>query len=134
MDIAELDTVAEDDGIVVTLKDVTGEPMIATDTQQPLTLKVAGAFSDRYRAAQKRLTNKRIQATKRGAGDLDADAIEDNELALEAACIIEWPFVSGGQPFPISLTNWKALVQKQPQWQGQVWSAMHDHAGFFAPR
>jgi hypothetical protein len=26
----------------------------------------------------------------------------------------------GGQPFPITPDNWKALAAKQPQWQEQV--------------
>lgn len=136
LDITELSSVSEDEGIDVPLKDVLGEPMTvgSGESATPLVLRVAGAYSDRYRAAQKKLTNARIQAAKRGKGELDADALDDSERLLEAACILAWPFTSGGQPYPITAANWSTLLSKQPQWQAQVWAAMHDHAGFFGTR
>jgi len=133
MDITTVGTVAEDEGTLVHLKDVAGELLFdgEGEAQTPVTIRVAGTYSKRYRTAQKKLKERNIRAARRNE-DFDADKLDDGTVELEVACIMEWSFTSGGQPFPITAGNWKALVAKQPQWQDQVSTAMTDHARFFS--
>jgi hypothetical protein len=135
MDISTLETVSEDEGTVIHLKDAAGELLF--DGQEPertpVTALVAGTYSQRYRKAQKKVRERNIRAARRNE-DLDGDALEDRELELEAACIIAWTLTANGQPFPITMDNWKAVVAKQPQWREQVQQAMTDHARFFAKK
>lgn len=132
MDISTLDTVSEDDGTLVHLKSVTGDLLYdgEGESRTPVTIRVAGTYSERYRKAQKRLKERNIRAARRNE-DFDVDTLDAGSLELEVAAIIEWTFTSGGQPFPITATNWKALISRQPQWQEQVATAMTDHARFF---
>jgi hypothetical protein len=137
MDITTVDTVSEDAGTFVHFKDVAGELLYDEEGEgeakkrTPVGAQVAGTYSERYRTAQKKLKEQNIRAARRGA-EYDADRLDEGTLELEAAVIIRWTFTAGGAPFPITAANWKALVQKQPQWQDQVSAAMTDHARFFA--
>ncbi|HEY4133506.1 MAG TPA: hypothetical protein VGM50_23000 [Gemmatimonadaceae bacterium] len=132
MDIENLSTVSEDAGTLVHFKDVTKQPMFfgEGDDQKPLTATVAGTFSQRYRDALKRIRSKNL-ANAHGGNELEVDALDDNNLELEVACILAWDLSSGGKPFPITAANWKAVLAKQPQWQEQVQAAMNGHSRFF---
>ena len=129
MDISTVSTVAEDEGTLVHLKDVAGNPLY--NETAPVTIRVAGTYSERYRKAQRKVKDRNVRMVRRGQ-DYDADALDESTFELEAACILEWSFTANGQPFPITADNWKALVAKQPQWQDQVSTAMTDHARFFS--
>jgi hypothetical protein len=133
MDITTVTTVSEDAGTLVHLKDVAGELLYdgEGDAKTPVTIRVAGTYSERYRRAQKRLKDRNLRGARRGE-EFGADTLDAGTIELEAACIVEWTFTAGGQPFPITANNWTALVAKQPQWQEQVSAAMTDHARFFA--
>lgn len=133
MDINTIGTVTEDSGIVVHLKDVEGELLFDGDGEKrtPVTMLVAGTYSDRYRKAQKKFKDKNLRLARRNQ-DFDAEALDEGNLGLEVACILEWPFTANDKVLPISVENWKAVIQKQPQWQGQVQAAMNDHAAFFS--
>lgn len=128
MDINTVSTVTEDEGTLVHLKDVAGE--LLYDGETPVTIRVAGTYSDRYRKAQRKLKERNIKAARRNE-EYSADTLDEGTIALEVACIIEWSFTANEQPFPITAANWKALIEKQPQWQDQVSAAMTDHARFF---
>lgn len=131
MDISTIGTVSEDAGTVVHLKDIEGDLLfdVNGETKSPVTIRVAGTYSERYRKAQKKVADRNLQRARRGQ-DFDSDTLDEGTFALEAACIIEWSFTASGQPFPITAGNWAALVAKQPQWQGQIQRAMGDHASF----
>lgn len=132
MDVTTISTVSEDEGTVVHLKDAAGELLFDGDgeSKTPVTIRVAGTYSDRHKKAQKKIKDRNLRANRRGQ-DYTADTLEAGTTELEAACIIEWTFTANGQSFPITAANWKALVAKQPQWQEQVALAMNDHARFF---
>lgn len=134
--------VAEDEGRPVHLKDAAGNPMYdgEGDTKTPIAPVVSGTYSTFYRAAQRKLKIKALAASGRSNNDLTdermlatmVDEGEDHEFALEAACIRSWPFtVDDDKPYPITGRNWKALVEIEPQWRGQLRVQMHDHASFF---
>lgn len=133
MDITTVSTVSEDEGTVVHLKDAAGELLYDADgdTKVPVEVVVAGTYSAAYRKAQKKVRERNIRAVRRNE-EWDADTLEDRELELEVACVLRWSFTALGQPFPITLENYKALIAKQPQWQEQIQKAMNDHARFLA--
>lgn len=135
MDVTTITAVSEDEGTFVHFKDVAGEPLYDGDgeARTPVGARVAGSYSKRYRAAQRRIKERNIRAGRRGE-EYTADTLDHGTAELEAACIIEWTFTANGQPFPITVENWKALLEKQPQWEEQVAAAMEDHARFFAAK
>jgi hypothetical protein len=143
MDINAVGTVNQDEGKPVHLKDETGEPMYHIDAsgnpvidqegnKKPLTVTVVGSFSKRYTDAEAELANTQLaRMQKRGiAPPMTKAQLDAREVKLQAAAIIAWDFVSGGKPFPISETNWNALLAKQPQWKAQVQEAIHNYADF----
>lgn len=133
MDITTVETVSEDEGTFVHFKDAAGELLydVAGETKTPVGARVAGTYSERYRKVQRKVKERNIRAARRNE-EWDADTLDARTFELEAAAIIEWTFTANGQPFPITADNWKAIVAKQPQWQGQVDQAMNDHARFLA--
>lgn len=135
MDITTVATVSEDEGTVVHLKDAAGELLYDVDGEKktPVEMVVAGTYSSSYRKAQKKVRARNIKAVRRNE-EWDEDTLEERELELEVACILKWPFTANGQPFPITVENYKAIIAKQPQWQGQVQAAMNDHARFLAKK
>ena len=131
MDILSLSTVSEDDGTVVHLKDVSGNPLYdGPDDTKPVVMRIAGTYSARYRKAQKAVRDAQTRAMRRG-GSLDGEQIDAAQYELEAACILEWTFTIGTSAYPISPENWRAIAEKQPQWREQVQNAMGDHERFF---
>jgi hypothetical protein len=133
MDITTVGTVSEDEGTFVHFRDAAGELLydIDGDTKTPVGAHVAGTYSKVYRTAQKKVKERNIRAIRRNE-DWDAESFEERELALEVACLLSWTFTANGQPFPITVDNYKAVIAKQPQWQEQIQKAMNDHARFFA--
>lgn len=133
MDVSTVTTVSEDEGTFVHFKDVTGNLLFdgEGEAKTPVGARVAGTYSERYRKALKKVKERNLRAARRNE-EYDADTMDDRTFELEAACLIEWTFTTNGQPFPITPDNWKAIVAKQPQWQGQVDQAMNDHARFLA--
>ena len=131
MDISTLGTVNEDDGIVLHLKDVQGELMYdgEGDSKTPVVIRHAGTYSKTYRKALADVIKKNSKAARRGV-TLDAESAELAALTVEAACIFEWTFTSGSRPFPITPDNWRALIDKQPQFQDQLRESMSDHERF----
>jgi hypothetical protein len=131
MDISSIGTVNEDDGIVLHLKDINDELMYdgTGDAQTPVTIRHGGTYSKVYRDALAAVVKSNSKVARRG-GVLDAETAERAALRVEAACIFEWSFTAGGKPYPITPDNWKALVDKQPQWQDQLRVSMNDHERF----
>lgn len=102
------------------------------DAKAPVKWRIAGTYSKRHRDAQKAAKEKNLRAARRNE-DFEVDDLDAVQFSLETACIMEWHLTSGGVPFPITVENWKAVVDKQPQWQSQVQKSMVDHASFFKP-
>jgi hypothetical protein len=125
----------EDLGVVVHLDDpVTGEPATYGDGQ-PVTLTVAGSYSQRFREAEaKRLA----QWAKQRRAPKGAE-IQDSQRETVVACVLAWdgifdrPPAEGGQPLPCLPEHVRKLLAIPPVF-AQVWEAMHDHERFFATR
>jgi hypothetical protein len=140
MDVNQLPTVNEDDGVFEHFKDAKGDLMydIAADgkTKTPVGAVVSGTFSSHYRKAERKMQAVVVMTGQQVANETTSpeEIVERSEaeaLALQVACIRSWTFTASGQPFEITVDNWRALLAKQPQWQHQVHRRMHNHAGFF---
>jgi hypothetical protein len=127
MDIDTLAEVSEDEGVIVHLRDRDGK--LEYDGDKPVTMKVAGQYSERYRKAQRAITERNLK--KRSSG-IDVDYLEKVPLELEAACIVEWPFSASGKPLPVSPTNWSAIIGKRPWYRPQIREAIERYTDFFA--
>lgn len=117
----------EDGGIVVHINDERGEPMYFGDERQPVTVKVVGTYSKRYRDAERARVDKRF---KRPSG-IDPDVIRKEALELTAECVLEWSgFFDGGKPLDCTRANVVRVLDAVPWVRHQVEVAMDDHAGF----
>lgn len=117
----------EEQGTVIQINDPTDEPVLYGDGK-PVTIRVAGTYSARYRNAQAANRDKLI---KRRAA-FNGNTVSKQALDVTAACVIEWDgFFSGGKPFPCTHENVVALLESCPWIRDQVESAMNDHALYF---
>jgi len=117
----------EDEGQVVHVRDRDGEPLY-TDEQQPVTITVAGTYSGKYRQAANR---QRDRLVKMRRAKLSGELIEQQQLELMAACVLDWHgFTVDGKPVPCNVENAKQLLASVPWVREQVEEAMNDHEGF----
>lgn len=127
MEINAVEEYSEDEGVTITLRDREGNP--EEDNGKPLTLKLAGQYSKRY---QKAVRHQREKNLKKRSFQIDVDYLEEAPKEIEAACIIEWPFTSGGQPWPITTKNYSALLRVKPWYQDQIREGIERYASFFS--
>lgn len=119
----------EDDGITITISGPDGDKLTQDDGVTPVTITVAGSYSQRYRKAANANRDKLLKQRTRtvGADDLDRQALD-----LLAACVIAWDgFTDDGKPYPLTRENAVALFDACPWIREQVESAVSDHARFF---
>ncbi len=131
MDISNNKSVAEreDEGTVVHVKDVTGEPQYLDG--KPVTIAVAGTYSSTYRKA---VAANRDKWLKRRSQTLDGEHLDKQALETTVACIKGWDgFTAGESPFPFTKANALVLLEGAPWIREQVESAMGDHESFFKP-
>lgn len=119
MDISKIDTKPEDEGTIVQINDVNGEP------EEGTTITVVGSYSKHFQnamnAKRHRLSRRRNMTTM--------------ELRVEAAAagIVTWEgFTDSGQPYPPTQENAIALLVRAPWIMEQVEEVMNDHASFFS--
>lgn len=129
MDIEKLAEVSEDEGVEVHLRNRDGA-LEYEDAEQtkPVVMTVAGQFSKRYKKAVRVQQERNL---KKRSFNIDVDYLEQAPLEIEAACIVEWPFTSGGKPFPITSGNWSAILSRCPWYQAQVRDGIERYASFF---
>lgn len=118
----------EEEGVLVQIRDPQGEPAMVGD--QPVTVRIAGSYSKRYRRIQEGQTQRML---KRRQVALTAEQLTANRVELVAGCILDWSgFTNGGQPYPFSRDNATHLVTVAPWIRDQLEEAQGDHASFSA--
>jgi hypothetical protein len=117
----------EDSGLVVHLRDESGELMyFGDDNTQPVTVTVAGTYSKRYRRALDAKIHKASKARSR-----DREEIQHDALDVTAQCVIEWAgFFDGGLPLECTRVHAVRVLGAAVWIKDQVEAAMEDHAGF----
>lgn len=118
----------EDDGIVLELRDERGEPMTYGPDAKPVTVKVAGTYSNHYRRAQERQRDRMMKSAR---GRLNGDVLQQNLLDLTASCVLAWEGIFDGEtPVPCTKDNAVLLLEVAPWLREQIEEAMSDHQGF----
>lgn len=124
-------TKIENDGQVIHIKDQYDEELFyenGTSEKKPVTITVAGSYSDHF---QKAMAQNRDRMMKRGKLP-KGDELEERQLNLDASCILAWEgFTAGTQDFPCTRENKLFLLKRAPWIRAQVEEAMSDHQGFF---
>lgn len=135
MDLAQFDTSAiAEDGIDLQLKHpVTGLPLTQGDASEtPITIRIAGADSARFRKVERANRDRRLKAGFRRtptAAELDAEGLD-----LLASCTLGWAgIVLDGQPLEFTQANVKILYKRLLWVRKQVDAAMGDRSLFFQP-
>ena len=129
MDIASL-TVVDDDGAVLHLRHpATGAPLF--DGETPVTITLAGKDSQRYRTAQRIISNRNIRQGRKvqhTVESFEADAIE-----VLAACTVTWSGIElDGAAVPPTKDNARKLyADPRCAWlREQVDDFIDDRANF----
>lgn len=125
MDLSQLSTKElSDQGVVMTvINPKTGEEL--SSNGEVVTLTLAGIDSDRYRAHQRKLQNRRLKSLSRGRGaklDLDADDLDEESLDTLVACTLDWSGIGweSDKDLPCTPENVKMVYQKLPWLRDQV--------------
>jgi len=120
----------EDSGYDMPVKGINGEPAFwknpETGNVEPVTIRVVGANSSRFRAIEKKL-RERVLKPKQFTGQ----AMYEDSVEKAAACTLGWNGIHDrGNPAPFSVNNAKVLYKKLPFLLNQVTEAMNDHSLF----
>ncbi len=120
----------EDEGTTFHVRNEQGEKMWADEAEtKPVTITVAGTYSNRYR----KLTDASNDKAWKKAGRLEAEDNRKSALEIIAGCILKWDgFTAGSAAFPLNKTNAVVLLDQCPWIREQVEKHMTDHALFTA--
>lgn len=124
LDAAAQEVAGEDAGIVVALRDKRGRPYVVPGTQKPVTIRIAGSYSTRFRRAKEAQTQRLIDRARRGKNN--ANDVERANLETLAVCILSWD----GIPLELSVTNAMHVLTSMPWVREQLQEAQGDHEGF----
>jgi len=122
----------EDEGILVHVNGVDENPAYygEGEDRKPVTIRVAGAHSQKYRAIERDLRKRKIKPKSLTA----QQAFEDN-LMKAVECTLDWEgFDVDGTPVPLTRKNVEMLYRRCPWVYDQIIEAIHDHAAFFGER
>ena len=135
--IAEDVTASEDAGTVLPLRDAAGDLMTYGPDARPVTLTIAGSYSQRYRDAEKAFGVRVNKLRSRGADDEIGKLMAKRAVALAGACVLAWDgfFVDANETTPLACTpdNAEAVFNAAPWLFDQALGRMFDHAGFSRP-
>lgn len=133
MDLDNLNTTAnaEAGATMEVSHPATGAPLTQQDGS-PITVTLAGQDSDRYRAADRRIANKRLAASSNGQRlKLTAEGIEADSLQRLVACTVGWNGVQwGGEPKDCTPENAREAYTRLPWLREQAEAFIADRANF----
>ncbi|MBP2495382.1 hypothetical protein ABID82_002285 [Methylobacterium sp. PvP062] len=133
MDLSTLETttVAEQGAKMEVQHPVSGA--VLTDTSgAALTITLAGQDSERFRKADRAITNKRLatQASGRRVA-LTSEGLEADSIARLVACTISWSGIEfGGSPKECTPDNVREAYKRLPWLREQVERFVEDRANF----
>lgn len=114
----------------LTIKNRDGVPYTADG--KPVQLLVVGEYSQAYRLADRRLTDKVLKSARRG-DDVAAEEVEQRSLERVAGGVVGWRNVLvDGKEAQYSFDGVVKLFRAAPWVAKQVESAIARHASFFS--
>lgn len=121
---------AEDEGTDVHVEGVDGTPRYyeRNGEKVPVTIRVAGAHSSRFRRVEETMRKRKLKARK-----MTGEVVYEDQLDKIAGCILSWDgILSGGQSVELTTHNAKMLLKACPWVMEQLTEAMNDHERFFS--
>jgi hypothetical protein len=131
-DLATLDTrVASEDGVIMPVRHPTTDDPLLSDGA-PITLRVCGQDSRRYREVDREHTDRRFKRMGRGGNtDLSAKELELERLERVVSCTLGWENVYlDNQPLSFSQENALELYKRLPWLVEQVNRFVQDRGNF----
>lgn len=134
MDLNSLNTkVAAEEGAKLSLvHPATGEVLTDEKTGKALTITLAGVDSDRYREADRRITDKRLATTQAGRKvSLTHKSLESDQLERLVAATISWDGVGlGAETLECTPDNVRKIYKELLWIREQVEAFVNDRANF----
>jgi len=130
MDLSTLDAATE---AAMQLRHPGTNVVLKQDDGRPITITLAGVDSERYRKAQRALTNQRLKMGGRrgGAGTLTAEELESAGLETLVACTVAWDgIILDGQALECNPANARTLYARLPWVRDQADEFMGERANF----
>lgn len=129
MDLATF-AASSDEGATLELKDPAGEPLFKDDGSTPVTIKLAGSDSKRWRKAEDTVGDKRLKAAKSG-GVKSMEELRDQNAFLLASVTLSWDgIVVHDKELECNLENAKRLYLDYAWVREQVDSFVGDRRNF----
>lgn len=132
LDAIDTKTLA-DEGVLMVVKKVgSTEPLIARNGE-PVSLRILGPDSDKYREMSRRQIQKRLRRLEGGkAAEIDLDEAEQDTLDILVACTAGWQniFTPEGNEIPYSADAARVLYAKYPVLREQVDAFATQRANF----
>lgn len=128
----------EELGTDVPIDDEDGHPQFQSDGETPITIRIVGSLSKRYRRAQEAQRHAAIHR-QRGKKLTGAESLRQ-QTEFVADLILGWSpgfvqTIDGAKSdLPFNKDNAIALMTKFPFIQAQLESAVEDHGAFFTKR
>jgi hypothetical protein len=123
----------EEAGIDVHMKGVDRKPLFYQNGKgaKPVTWKIAGRYSDRFRRAEEEAN--RIRAEK-GGDPFDRAVQLEDQIERASRMVISWEGVVEGDGTPVrcEAARVRAILERYPWTLPQVVEGMGNHAGFLA--
>jgi hypothetical protein len=128
MDLSALDTSLANEGVDLHLTHpVTGEPLLDTDGK-PVTIRLLGMDSSRYRRHNRALLNRRLENP---AKKPTADQIDEDNLAMFVALTVGWSGIGlDGVDLEFSEANAQKVYTRLPWVREQADAFIGDRKNF----
>ena len=120
----------QDKGTRVVLRNHLGDTLTYTDTNGEVVevyATVAGTLSNTYRRAEDAQRDRQL---KRRSVTLTSEQLTQQQIALTAACVLEWNLRDGGKPIPCTPANVSQVLNAAPYIRADIEAAMTDAARF----
>jgi hypothetical protein len=129
-DLNDLDIVSSaNEGAKCVLRHpATGEELFQDDGS-PVYLLLAGADSNTYREAQRRISNTRLN--RKGSSKITVEEIEAEQLSVLCDCTLGWGgMVMGSVELPFDRKNVRSMYEKCPPFREQAEAFILDRANY----
>lgn len=108
------------------------------ETEEPVGIKVTVRSGDdeAMKGIQRRITNRALELRKRNK-TFSADEIEDNQINLVAAAIVDWDWTDSDMRFPdgsipdFNARNVREVLENLPWFRSQIDEAIGEEKAFY---
>lgn len=129
LDLSSLKT--SEDGVPLEVRHPTTGTVLMNGTNEPVTLVLAGADSDRAKRAERGTVNRRLKMAGRRSSTMTAEELDSDSLEILAACTLGWSgFALEGQELECNAQNAKKLYGQFPWLREQAEAFRQDRSNF----